>query len=111
MQQASPTLIGCTPACASRELLIFHFRRPPFRSETSFQPPLRLVFWPSLILMRWLLIALLVSLAALLIAAAGMTIHILVQRARLRSKPSAGDGKLPDSPPDSAEENDVETEN
>jgi hypothetical protein len=37
--------------------------------------------------MRWLLIALFVSLAALLIAATGSAIHILVQRARLRSKP------------------------
>jgi hypothetical protein len=60
--------------------------------------------------MRWLLIALLVSLAALLIAAAGMTIHILVQRTRLRTKPSPGTGKLPDSTSGTAEENDVETE-
>jgi len=56
--------------------------------------------------MRWLLIALLVSLAALLIAAAGMTLHIWVQRARLRSKPSAGAGKTSGS----ADETDVETE-
>jgi hypothetical protein len=59
--------------------------------------------------MRWLLIALLVSLAALLIAAAGMTIHIWVQRARLRTKPSHGAGELPDSTSGTAEENDVET--
>jgi hypothetical protein len=60
--------------------------------------------------MRWLLIVLLVSLAALLTAAAGMTIHILVQRARLRSKPAAGDGKLPGSHSGTTEETDVETE-
>jgi hypothetical protein len=60
--------------------------------------------------MRWLLIALLVSLAALLIAAAGMTIHIWVQRARLRTKPPSGAGKLPSSSSGPAEENDVETE-
>jgi hypothetical protein len=60
--------------------------------------------------MRWLLIALLVSLAALLIAAAGVTLHIWVQRARLRSKPSAGGGQVPDSTALPAEETDVETE-
>jgi uncharacterized membrane protein len=60
--------------------------------------------------MRWLMIALLVSLAALLIAAAGMTIHIWVQRARLRSKPPAGGGKLPDSHSGTTEETDVETD-
>jgi hypothetical protein len=60
--------------------------------------------------MRWLLIALLVSLAALLIAAAGMTLHIWVQRARLRSKPMAGTGKELDSPPGDTEETDVETD-
>ena len=37
--------------------------------SSGFTEPLRLIFWPSLNLMRWLLIALLVSLAALLIAA------------------------------------------
>jgi len=79
--------------------------------SSGFTEPLRLIFWPSLNLMRWLLIALLVSLAALLIAAAGMAIHILVQRARLRSRPSTGAGKLPDSAPGSAEETDSETEN
>jgi protein-S-isoprenylcysteine O-methyltransferase Ste14 len=40
--------------------------------------------------MRWLLIALLVSLAAMLIAAAGMTLHIWARRTRSRSKHSAG---------------------
>jgi len=56
--------------------------------------------------MRWLLIVLLVSLAALLIAAAGMTLHIWVQRARLRSRPPKGAGPAPDP----AEETDQETE-
>jgi hypothetical protein len=60
--------------------------------------------------MRWLLIALLISLAALLIAVAGMTFHIWVQRARLRSKPFTGDGQLPDSITAPAEETDVEKE-
>jgi hypothetical protein len=42
--------------------------------------------------MRWLIIALLVSLGALLFAAAGMARHIWVQRAKLRRKPPAGAG-------------------
>lgn len=37
--------------------------------------------------MRWLIIALLVSLGGLLLAAAGMARHILLQRAKLRTKP------------------------
>jgi len=61
-------------------------------------------------LMRWLLIALLVSLAELLMAAAGMTIHIWVQRARFRSKPSAGAGHALEASVDQAEETDVETD-
>ena len=36
--------------------------------------------------MRWLLYCLLVSLAALLVAAAGMAIHILLKRRELRRK-------------------------
>jgi len=55
--------------------------------------------------MLWLLIALLVSLAAMLIAAAGGALHIWVQRARNRSRLSAG----ADAVPDTAEETDVET--
>jgi hypothetical protein len=38
--------------------------------------------------MRWLMIAFLVSMGALLIAAAGMARHIWLQRAKLRSRPS-----------------------
>jgi hypothetical protein len=60
--------------------------------------------------MRWLLIALLVSLAALLIAAAGMTLHIWVQRTRLRSRPSTRNELIHDSTTVPAEETDVETE-
>jgi len=40
--------------------------------------------------MRWLIIALLVSLGALLLAAAGMARHIWVRRAKLRGKLSTG---------------------
>jgi len=40
--------------------------------------------------MRWLMIVLLVSLGALLLAAAGVARHILLQRARLSSSPGAG---------------------
>ena len=47
--------------------------------------------------MRWMLIALLVSLAALLIAAAGLARHIWLYRARLRSKPPADAEKTLDS--------------
>ncbi|MFZ0304825.1 MAG: hypothetical protein WAL75_19185 [Terracidiphilus sp.] len=42
--------------------------------------------------MRWLMIALLASLAALLLAVAGMARHIWLQRSRLGSQnPSAGE--------------------
>lgn len=40
--------------------------------------------------MRWMMIALLVSLAALLVAAAGVARHIWLQRSRLHSNPNAG---------------------
>jgi len=56
--------------------------------------------------MRWLLLVLLVSLAAMLIAAFGGALHIWIQRRRSRSKPSAGTGTA--SGP--AEETDTETE-
>jgi uncharacterized membrane protein len=56
--------------------------------------------------MRWLLIALLVSLAVLLIAAAGGARYIWLQRARLRAKP-APDANSASRP---AEQSDVETE-
>jgi hypothetical protein len=39
--------------------------------------------------MRWMMIALLASLAALLLAAAGVARHILLQRSRLNSNPGA----------------------
>jgi hypothetical protein len=56
--------------------------------------------------MRWLLLVLLVSFAAMLIAAIGGALHVLAQRARGRSKPSAG----VDAASGSAEETDTETE-
>jgi hypothetical protein len=40
--------------------------------------------------MRWLMIALLVSVTGLLLAAAGVARHIWLQRARLHSNPDAG---------------------
>jgi hypothetical protein len=40
--------------------------------------------------MRWMMIVLLVSLAALLLAAAGVARHIWLQRSRLHSNPGAG---------------------
>jgi hypothetical protein len=40
--------------------------------------------------MRWLMIALLVSVLALLLAAAGVARHIWLQRSRLHSNPEAG---------------------
>lgn len=39
--------------------------------------------------MRWMMIALLVSLAALLLAAAGVARHIWLQRSRLSSNPDS----------------------
>jgi hypothetical protein len=56
--------------------------------------------------MRWLLLVLLVSLAALLIAAAGVAHHVWAQRRRSRLRTSEGTGAAPDS----AEETDTETE-
>jgi hypothetical protein len=47
--------------------------------------------------MRWLMIVLLVSLVALLMAAAGLARHIWVQHEQIRSKPTAGAGEAPDS--------------
>ncbi|MGA2674565.1 MAG: hypothetical protein ABSE99_15200 [Terracidiphilus sp.] len=46
--------------------------------------------------MRWLLIGLLVSLGALLFAAAALARHIWLQRAKLGFKPSAGPGRAVD---------------
>jgi hypothetical protein len=52
--------------------------------------------------MRWLMIALLVSLGGLLIAAAGMARHIWLQRAKLKGRSSEAF--------ESAEESDLELE-
>ncbi|HTB96747.1 MAG TPA: hypothetical protein VK716_07045 [Terracidiphilus sp.] len=53
--------------------------------------------------MQWLVIGLLVSLVALLLAVAGLARHIRLQRARLRSQ-------QPAEAPDTAEETDLESE-
>jgi hypothetical protein len=60
--------------------------------------------------MRWLMIVLLASLAALLIAAAGMAHHIWVQRAQIRFKSPAGTGQGSASAPEPAEKTGKETE-
>jgi hypothetical protein len=70
--------------------------------------------------MRWLMIALLASLAALLLAAAGVARHIWLQRARLSSNPAAGppvgnpgngqDGKRGDPAADSGDESEADLE-
>jgi hypothetical protein len=52
--------------------------------------------------MRWLMIALLVSMGGLLLAAAGMARHILRQRGKLPHKPTLGN--------DIPEETDVESD-
>jgi HAMP domain-containing protein len=60
--------------------------------------------------MRWLMIGLLVSLAALLFVAAGVARHIWIRRANLRHKPVAG--KVSQAAPgqvlDPAEETELE---
>jgi hypothetical protein len=45
--------------------------------------------------MRWLMIALLVSVAAMLVAVAGLARHIWLQRAQLRGKPVASTNPHP----------------
>jgi hypothetical protein len=56
--------------------------------------------------MRWLIIALLVSVAGLLAAAAGMARHIRRQRARLKHPSSHGDAAVAGT----AEASDLESE-
>jgi hypothetical protein len=58
--------------------------------------------------MRWLMIALLVSLGALLLAAAGVARHILVQRTHRRRKPVVSVGQAPNAAFDPAEDTDIE---
>jgi len=60
--------------------------------------------------MRWLMLALLVSLGALLFAAAGVAHHIWLQRRQLRRKPVVGVEPAPDAAQDPAEEIDHEVE-
>jgi hypothetical protein len=45
--------------------------------------------------MRWMMLAFLVSLAALLVAAAGVARHIWLQRSRLHSNPDAAPRAIP----------------
>ena len=98
MPPASLTSTGCKPACASPDA-----RLPALIHRLKSGPSgiLRLVF-----LMRWLLMVLLVSLVGLLIAALGVARHIVMQRARSRSKPPADAARAPGQ----AEETDAETE-
>jgi hypothetical protein len=49
--------------------------------------------------MRWMMIAFLVSLGALLLAAAGAARHIWLQRTKLHSNPDAGSATVPKSAP------------
>jgi multisubunit Na+/H+ antiporter MnhE subunit len=60
--------------------------------------------------MRWLLIVLLVSLAALLIAAFGVARHILLQRDRLRPSPVSHPASSTAPAPETAAITEVETE-
>jgi hypothetical protein len=56
----------------------------------------------SFLAMRWLMIALLVSLGALLLAAAGVARHIWLQRSQLSSKPVVS-ASQPRDPADEAD--------
>jgi hypothetical protein len=56
--------------------------------------------------MRWLIIALLISIVGLLLAAAGMARHILRQRERLKRQTPEGDAAVVDAP----ETSDIEPE-
>ena len=58
--------------------------------------------------MLWLMIALLVSLGALLLAAAGVARHILVQRTQRRRKPVVSGGQAPNATFDPAEDTEIE---
>jgi flagellar basal body-associated protein FliL len=60
--------------------------------------------------MRWLMICLLVSLGALLVAAAGVALHIGRQHAKRRRKPPAGAEPAIYPTLDPAEESDPEIE-
>jgi hypothetical protein len=56
--------------------------------------------------MRWLIIGLLVSMGGLLLAAAGVARHVLLQRRRLKHKPPDSDASALGTP----EESDLESE-
>ena len=56
--------------------------------------------------MRWLIIALVVSLGGLLLAAAGVARHVLLQRRKRKQGLQGSDAAVPGSP----EESDLESE-
>lgn len=58
-------------------------------------------------MVRWLIIALLVSIVGLLLAATGVARHILRQRVQLKHLASKGDAAVVDAP----EKADMESEN
>ena len=58
--------------------------------------------------MRWLMVGLLVSLGALLVAVAGVARHILLQRANLRKKPIVSSVTSNDPAVPEVEETDLE---
>lgn len=58
--------------------------------------------------MRWLMVVLLVSLLALLIAAAGVARHIVLQRKRVQTSPETNPGEMHVPALDTAEETDLE---
>ena len=60
--------------------------------------------------MRWLMIVLFASLAALLIAVAGMAHHVWVQRVQIRFKPPAGARQDAASTPEPEEKTGKESE-
>jgi HAMP domain-containing protein len=65
---------------------------------------------PTFVVMRWLMIGLLISLAGLLFAAAGVARHIWIRRAKLRRKTAAGkvSKAAPGQALDPAEETELE---
>ena len=60
--------------------------------------------------MRWLMIALLVSLGGLLFVAAGVARHIWLRRSALQHKPRGSAGRVPGHADDQAEEPDLDRE-
>jgi len=65
--------------------------------------------------MRWLMILLLVSLVAMLVAAAGVARHVWLQHKKLRQEPSADTGaelvQAPSQPPGKAKRSTMKSKN